>query len=45
MPLLKSSTKRAIKKNIKEMRKAGHPPDVSIAAALETARRSKKKRK
>jgi len=42
MPLVKSSSKKTISKNIKEMMKAGHPQKQSIAAALSTARRVKR---
>src|SRR5512143_3073026 len=39
MPLIKSGSKPAISKNIREMIHAGHPRDQAIAAALNTARR------
>lgn len=38
MPLTKSGSKKAIKSNIEEMQKAGHPHDQAVAAALNTAR-------
>ena len=40
MPLIKSGSKAAIGKNILEMEAAGHPKDVAVAAALNTARKS-----
>jgi hypothetical protein len=43
MPLIKSASKAAISKNISEMVHAGHPQNQAIAAAMDTARRAKKK--
>lgn len=40
MPLIKSKSKKAIGKNIKEMESSGHSKAQSIAAALDTARRA-----
>jgi hypothetical protein len=40
MPLKKGGSRATISSNISEMIKAGHPRDQSIAAALDTARRS-----
>jgi hypothetical protein len=40
MPLTKGTSRKTISTNIKEMMKAGHPQNQSIAAALDTARRS-----
>lgn len=45
MPLKKGSSKSTIRKNIKEMKGAGYPQKVAIAASLQTARNSKKKGK
>ena len=45
MPLKKGCSKSVIAKNIKEMKKAGHPHKQSVAAALDTARRSCKGKK
>lgn len=42
MPLAKGKSQKTISKNIVEMIHAGHPRDQSIAAALDTARRSNK---
>lgn len=41
MPLEKGKSQQTISSNIREMIKAGHPQQQSIAAALETARRSR----
>jgi hypothetical protein len=40
MPLKKGTSKKVIGKNIKEMEKAGHPKNQSIAASLNEARKS-----
>ena len=40
MPLKKGTSDETISSNIEEMKKAGHPQDVAVAAALETARKS-----
>ena len=40
MPLIKSKSKAAIGKNIKEMEKSGHGKAQSVAAALNTARKA-----
>lgn len=40
MPLSKGKSKKVIGKNIKEMEASGHPKNQSIAAALDTARKS-----
>jgi hypothetical protein len=40
MPLIKSASKKAIGKNIKEMEASGRPKKQAIAAALDTARRA-----
>lgn len=45
MPLIKSSSKAAISKNISEMVHAGHPQNQAIAAAMDTARRAKSRGK
>jgi hypothetical protein len=49
MPLKNGSDPDTVRKNIKEMRSAGHPLDQSIAAALRQARedhnKDKKKKK
>ena len=44
MPLEKGSSQAVISRNIEEMSK-NHPHNQSVAAALETARKSKRKRK
>lgn len=40
MPLIKSSSKKNIGKNIKEMEESGHSKPQSIAAALSVARKA-----
>lgn len=40
MPLIKSKSKEAIGKNIKELKESGHPQKQAIAIALDTARRA-----
>jgi hypothetical protein len=42
MPLLKGSSDDIVSENIREMRKAGHPADQAVAAALKNAGRGKK---
>lgn len=45
MPLKKGSSQATISSNIREMRNAGHPINQAIAAALDEARRAKRKKK
>lgn len=44
MPLIKSSSPKAVGKNIKTEMKAGRPQKQAIAIALSTQRQAKKKR-
>lgn len=44
MPLMKGSSKEVVSENIREMRKAGHPEDQAVAAAMRMAGKSKKKK-
>lgn len=41
MPLKPGKSSKVISANIRELRKAGKPPKVAIAAALNKARRTK----
>ena len=45
MPLLKGKSDKVIGMNISEMMKSGHPQKQAIAAAMNTAGKSKPKRK
>lgn len=45
MPLKKGKSRATISRNISEMVKAGHSQRQAVAAALNTARRSKSKSK
>lgn len=45
VPLKRGKSKKTISKNIKEMRGAGYPQKQAVAAALSSARRTKRKRK
>lgn len=41
MPLTPGSSQSVISRNIREMRRAGHPQDQSVAAAMDMARRAR----
>ena len=40
MPLAKGTSRKTIRRNIREMIRAGHPQRQAVAAALSTARKS-----
>lgn len=40
MPLAKGKSQKTVSKNIREMKKAGHPQAQAVAAALNQARKS-----
>ena len=40
MPLSKGKSRKVISRNIKEMKKSGHPHKQAVAAALNQARKS-----
>lgn len=45
MPLIKSKTKKARQKNIRELIKSGKPPKQAVAIAYETQRRARRVKK
>jgi hypothetical protein len=45
MPLVKSSTKKAFRENIKEERKSGKPQDQAVAIAYSVQRKAAAKKK
>lgn len=45
MPLKKGSSRKVISDNIREMIKSGRPQKQAVAAALSTARRSKRRKR
>jgi len=45
MPLKKSASKKAVSENIRKMKEEGYPQKQAVAAALETQRRAKRRKK
>jgi hypothetical protein len=45
MPLKKGKSEKVIAENIREMRKAGHPQQQAVAAAMRTAGKPAKRKK
>lgn len=45
MPLKKGKSKKTVSSNIRELRHSGYPQKQSVAIALSTARKSKRKKK
>lgn len=45
MPLRKGSSRKTISNNIREMRRAGKPQRVAVAAALRKAGKSRKRKR
>jgi len=45
MPLKPGASRKSVSRNIREMKRAGYPQKVAVAASLSKARKSKKKKK
>jgi len=45
MPLTKGKTKKAVSSNVKKLRKEGYPPKQAVAIALNSAGKSRRKKR